>query len=185
VVDVAIPGLAELLSDRYGGYLVIRQEFKFDLDAYLASRPTAPVRSLAEIVASKRYHPAVEERLYLSYDTPTLDTVEYREHLLKRKRVRVAVCQAMAEHGVAALLYPPIRRKAMPLGEDQPGTNCQLSASAGLPAISVPAGFTPDGLPVGLEILGREWDEPRLLQYAYAFENATRHRRPPASTPAL
>ena len=73
----------------------------------------------------------------------------------------------------------------MPLGEKQPGSNCTLSANSGLPAITVPAGFTDDGLPVGLEILGREWDEAKLLKFAFAYEQATHHRRPPESTPAL
>jgi hypothetical protein len=44
---------------------------------------------------------------------------------------------------------------------------------------------TPDGLPVGVELLGRAWSEPQLIKLAYAYEQATRHRRPPASTPAL
>ena len=72
-----------------------------------------------------------------------------------------------------------------PVGERQLGTNCHLSANSGLPAISVPAGFTADGLPVGVELLGRAWSEPLLLKLAYAYEQATQHRRPPASTPAL
>ena len=70
-------------------------------------------------------------------------------------------------------------------GQPQLGTNCHLSANSGLPAIVVPGGFTPDGLPVGVELLGRAWSEPQLIKLAYAYEQATRHRRPPASTPAL
>jgi Asp-tRNA(Asn)/Glu-tRNA(Gln) amidotransferase A subunit family amidase len=67
----------------------------------------------------------------------------------------------------------------------QMGSNCQLSANSGLPAIAVPGGFTADGLPVGLELLGRAWSEPQLIKFAYAYEQSTRHRRPPASTPVL
>jgi Asp-tRNA(Asn)/Glu-tRNA(Gln) amidotransferase A subunit family amidase len=65
------------------------------------------------------------------------------------------------------------------------GTNRHLSANSGLPAIVVPGGFTPAGLPVGVELLGRAWSEPLLIKLAYAYEQATRHRRPPASTCAL
>ena len=71
------------------------------------------------------------------------------------------------------------------IGEMQMGTNCQLSANSGLPAITVPGGFTADGLPVGVELLGRAWTEPQLIKFAYAYEQTTHHRRPPASTPAL
>jgi Asp-tRNA(Asn)/Glu-tRNA(Gln) amidotransferase A subunit family amidase len=85
----------------------------------------------------------------------------------------------MANQNLDALAYPTIRRKAAPLFAEQDGSNCQLSAKSGLPAISIPAGFTDDGLPVGLELLGRAWSEADLLAMAYAFEQLTRHRRPP------
>jgi hypothetical protein len=65
------------------------------------------------------------------------------------------------------------------------GTNRRLSPVIGFPAITVPAGFTVDGLPVGLELLGRPFTEGMLLQYAYAFEQRTKHRRPPGTTSAL
>ena len=91
----------------------------------------------------------------------------------------------MAEKGVEALAYPTIRRKANVIGEMQMGSNCHLSANSGLPAIVIPGGFTPDGLPVGVELLGRAWSEPHLIKFAYAYEQATHHRHPPTSTPAL
>ena len=92
----------------------------------------------------------------------------------------------MAENDLDAFAYPTIRRKAALLGEPQEGSNCQLAAKSGLPAISMPAGFTDDGLPVGLELMSRPWTEQALLAMAYAFEQATRHRRPPrlSDTPA-
>jgi Asp-tRNA(Asn)/Glu-tRNA(Gln) amidotransferase A subunit family amidase len=61
----------------------------------------------------------------------------------------------------------------------------------GFPAIDVPAGFSPPtataplGVPVGIEFLGRPWSEAKLLGFAYAFEQATKVRRLPASTPPL
>jgi hypothetical protein len=60
-----------------------------------------------------------------------------------------------------------------------------VSATSGLPAISVPAGFTDDGLPVGMDLLGRAYAEPRLLALAYAHEQLAHPRRAPLSTPAL
>jgi amidase len=185
VVDVAIPGLSELLTDRANGFLIIRLDFKFDLNAYLAARPSAPVRTLEEVLASGKFHPAVEANLRNSQAVETRDTEEYLAHIVKRNILREAILKAMADNRVDVLAYPTIRRKANVVGQPQMGSNCHLSANSGLPAIVVPGGFTPDGLPVGVELLGRAWSEPQLIKLAYAYEQATRHRRPPASTPAL
>ena len=84
-----------------------------------------------------------------------------------------------------ALIYPTIRQTARPIGQGQPGSNCSLSAISGLPAITVPAGYAADGMPVGLEMIGREFAEADLIRLAYAYEQATLHRRPPESTPSL
>jgi amidase len=103
----------------------------------------------------------------------------------KRESIRQAVYVAMAEARVDALIYPTVRRKPVRIGEVQYGTNCHLSGNIGFPAITVPAGFTEDNLPVGVEILAREWQEPLLIQLAYAYEQATRHRRLPNTTPGF
>jgi hypothetical protein len=71
------------------------------------------------------------------------------------------------------------------INEPQRGANCQLSAVTGLPALSVPAGFTPDGLPIGVELLGRPLADARLVSMAYDYEQAVKPRRAPATTPAL
>jgi Asp-tRNA(Asn)/Glu-tRNA(Gln) amidotransferase A subunit family amidase len=184
VVEVEIAGLAELLASTYSG--VIREDFKADLNAYLASRPTAPVQNLAAIIASGVFHPGVERILRLTEEVETRDTKEYYEKLARRTLVRQAALTAMAEHGVATLAYPTVRRPAVRIGDGtQMGVNCQLSAHSGLPAITVPAGFTGEGLPVGLELLGGMWTDGELIRLAYAYEQATRHRQSPASTPAL
>lgn len=78
-----------------------------------------------------------------------------------------------------------MRRKPALIGAAQLGTNCQLSASTGLPAISMPAGFTSDELPVGLEFLGPAFSEPALLGRAFAWEQAANPRRAPFSAPPL
>ena len=185
VVYVTIPDLADLLTDRANGFLVLRQDFKFDLNAYLAARPSAPVRTLEEVLASGKFHPAVETNLRNSQAVESRETQEYFAHIVKRNVLREAIQKAMVDNRVEALAYPTIRRKANVIGEMQMGSNCHLSANSGLPAIVVPGGFTPDGLPVGLELLGRAWSEPQLIKFAYAYEQATRHRRPPDSTPPL
>jgi Asp-tRNA(Asn)/Glu-tRNA(Gln) amidotransferase A subunit family amidase len=185
VIEVAIPNLTELLTDRFAGNLIIRQDFKFDFNAYLAAHPTAPVRSLEEIMTSGKFHPAVQQNLTNSQSTESRDTMEYLQHIVKRGVLREAILKAMADNRVDALAYPTIRRKANLIGQAQLGTNCRFASNSGLPAIVIPAGFTPDGLPVGIELLGRAWSEPNLIKVGYAYEQATNHRRPPASTPAL
>ncbi len=63
-------------------------------------------------------------------------------------------------------------------------TNTLIASQTWMPAISVPAGFTEDGLPVGLEFVAKPYDEPTLFRFAHSFEQGTKHRRPPASPPA-
>ena len=188
VVAVTIPRLNEYLPAPPVPpvpSMVIRSDFKFDLNAYLAARPSAPVRTLEEVLASGKYAKAVETNLRASQAVESRDTKEYLRDIVMRGTLREAILQVMANNNLDALAYPTIRRKANVIGEAQLGTNCRLSAISGLPAIMVPGGFTPDGLPVGVELLGRAWSEPQLIKIAYAYEQATHHRRPPASTPAL
>jgi hypothetical protein len=90
----------------------------------------------------------------------------------------------MDARGVDALVYPTIRTVPNQIGEPQRGSNCQLSATSGLPAISFPAGW-PSGLPVGVELLARPFADARLVGIAYAFEQADGQRRAPAVTPPL
>jgi Asp-tRNA(Asn)/Glu-tRNA(Gln) amidotransferase A subunit family amidase len=182
VVEVTIPGLDEL---RANPLLLAEYETREDLNAYLALHPSAPMRSLKEILASGNYHPAIESRLRRRQEMPPPDTQEYLELLVKRTTFKRAILQAMAEHDLDALAYPTIRRVAAPIGENQEGSNGCFSANSGLPAITVPAGFTDEGLPVGLELLGRAWSEARLIELAYAYEQATQYRRSPTSTPSL
>jgi Asp-tRNA(Asn)/Glu-tRNA(Gln) amidotransferase A subunit family amidase len=186
ILDIAIPGLAPLLTDRVGGFLMLVYEFRTAFDSYLAAYPNAPVHSLAEVMAGNKYHPSVRERLLASQAIESRDTKEYFEHIVKRVILRQAILKAMADNNLDALAYASVRRKASPIGEEQvDAVNCKVAANSGLPAIVVPAGFTPDGLPVGVELLGRAWSEPQLIKLAYSYEQATHHRRPPASTPEL
>ena len=175
VVQLSMPDLRDLLR----GGSVINMEFKFDLDRYLQSTPGAPFQSLEEIVESGRFDPAVAGTLRRSARVETQETEEYKERLLRRDEIRLAVLAAMADLDLDAVLYPTITREAATVGERQQGSNCSLSATSGLPAISVPAGFTQGGLPVGVELLGRPFSEGVLVGLAYSYEQATHHRRPP------
>jgi amidase len=180
LVEISVPGLDELLRDSG----VINHEFKFDLMEYLAARPGAAVQSLDEILKGGLYDDSMERSLTTRNNVETRDSDDYRRALIKRDALRNAVVSTMDEHRVVALAYPTLRRKPALIGEAQPGTNCSLSANSGLPAISTNAGMTDDGLPIGVELLGREWSESDLLKLAYDWEQRG-PRLAPFSTPPL
>ena len=181
VVDIGETDLTTLLQDAS----VIGLEFMFDFDAYLTQTPAAPVRSLSELIELGLYHQLVDDGIRRSIQVESLDTDEYRKRLAKREVVQAAVEALLDEHDLTVLVYPTIRQTARPVGQPQAGSNCALSAVSGLPAITVPAGYAEDGLPVGLEMIGREFAEFDLLRLAYAFEQASHQRRSPHSTPSL
>ena len=123
-------------------------------------------------------------------DAGYLTVMKYREAL------RIAILQLMADKRLDVLVYatydaPPTPIAADVLTNPRPadaygrGDNRGLSPTLGFPALTVPAGFTSDSLPVGLEFLGRPFSEAKLFGFGFAFEQATVHRRPPATTPAL
>ena len=181
VVEMPFPGLDELLANTS----TITSEFTFDLQDYLAPFPSAPVHSLNELLRGGKFHPAVESVLRRAAQTTERDSAAYKTILARRADARDDVLTAMTRRGVTAVLYPTLRRKPALIGQPQAGSNCQLSATTGFPALSMPAGFTDDGLPVGMELMGRPWSEPALLKVAYAYERLVAPRKAPKTTPGL
>jgi amidase len=165
------------------GVAIIRFEFKFDLNDYLRKTPRAPVRSLSEILDKRLALAALEPAFRRSNDVESLDSDAYRAIVARNARLRDALIALMDAQHVTALVYPTLRRTAAKIGEPQAGGNCAAAAATGLPAITVPAGFADDGMPVGVELLGRPFSEPDLLALAYSYERLTHHRRPPALAP--
>jgi Asp-tRNA(Asn)/Glu-tRNA(Gln) amidotransferase A subunit family amidase len=106
-----------------------------------------------------------------------------------RARYQAGMRAEMQAERLDAVIYPTWANPPRLIGDltSPAGDNSQTPApQAGFPAITVPMGWVRDGtLPVGLQFLGDAWSEPRLIALAYAYEQATRHRRPPPSTPAL
>lgn len=116
---------------------------------------------------------------------------EYVRRLEGQAAFRDALIKMMNDHQLDALFYTHQRRLVVPVNREQLERNGFMSSSTGLPALTVPGGFSPPtseapiGVPVGVEFLGRPFAEPTLIRLAYGFEQATRFRQPPASTPAL
>ena len=109
----------------------------------------------------------------------------YAAALTAREELRAAIDAEMLAQDLELLAYPPIGALPVVIGAAQPGNNCSLSAHSGLPALSLPMGFSPEGLPMGIELLSGAFTDARLLALGYEFEQLTKHRRTPPSTPSL
>ena len=181
VTDIAIPGLDDLLRDSS----MIGSDFKFDLADYLAAADAAPVKSLADILDRGLYHSALESTLRMRNAVASRDTDTARIARNKRIAIRHALESALEDNKLVALVYPTLRRKPARIGEAQGGSTCTLSAHSGLPALAVPAGFSADGLPVGIDLLGGAFKEAQLLSVGLGVQQTLALRRPPFSTPAL
>ena len=183
IVDVTIPDFDSLLA----ASSVINYEFKWDLIDYLARVPNAPVKSLREIIDHGMHHDALDGTFRLRDTVQARDSEAYRKAAAKQELLRRRLIALLDSLRLDALVYPTMQRRPTMIGEPQVGGTCQLSSHSGFPALSLPAGFTNDGLPVGLELLGRPFSDTRLVALAYAFEQAPggARRRPPPTTPAL
>jgi amidase len=165
-------------------------EFKAGLNAYLARLgPKARVRSLKDIIAfnekeRKREMPHFGQDLFLKAETKgALTSPEYQNVLERCRRLtrEEGIDAVMEKHKLDALVAPtegPAWVTDYVVGDHSLGHSTSPPAIAGYPSITVPAGRVA-GLPVGLSFFGRAWSEPVLIKLAYAFEQATNHRRPP------
>jgi len=179
---VAVEGLDAMRAAQSGGC----NQFKYDLNRYLSELgDKAPMRTLADIIKSRRFHPSIEVRLdsaQAADDVPG-QTAGCRSREEFRAKLRAAVLKLMDMTQLDALVYPTWSNPPRLIGDlNTPGgDNNQLFApSTGFPAITIPMGYTHGGtLPAGLQFFGREWSEATLLRLAYAYEQATHHRRPP------
>ncbi len=168
--------------------------FHHDVNNYLASLgERAPYKNLSEVVQSGLYSPYIETRLKRAVEVnvppekrnpPCLDLYSDPRNIAFRE----AVLKAMEKDRVDAIIYPTWSNAPRKVGDLQSpaGDNSQyLSPHTGFPAITVPMGFTDSNLPAGMTFVGRLFTEPVLIKYVYAYEQATKHRRPPEKFAAL
>jgi Asp-tRNA(Asn)/Glu-tRNA(Gln) amidotransferase A subunit family amidase len=184
--EVIDPVAVEHLDEMRGAQTGTCNQFKYDLNRYLAGLgDKAPRKSLDDIIKSRDFHPSIQVRLesaQAASDVPG-ESAGCRSREEFRARLRSAVLQLMDSARLDALLYPTWSNPPRLIGDlNTPGgDNSQLFApSTGFPAITVPMGYTRGNLPAGLQNFGRPWSESTLLRLAYAYEQGTRHRRPPA-----
>jgi amidase len=175
-------------------YEVLLYEFKTDLNAYLASLgPKAPVKSLEDVIAFNEAHREKEmpyfgqEIFHQAQEKGPLTTPAYRKALATCRRLsrEEGLDRIFGKHDLDALVAPtgsPAWTTDLVNGDHFIGGSSTLAAVSGYPSVTVPMGSV-FGLPVGLSFMGRAWSEARLLALAHAFEQATKHRRPPRFLP--
>jgi amidase len=195
VVDPAdIPGAREMAGFTGERELeVLLYELKHDLGQYLAERDDPRIRSLADVIAFNDAHADRELRHFgqefflAAQGKGPLTEPAYLEALAGNRRLarEQGIDKVLEDLGLDALMVPtstppwtidPVN------GDHVLGEGSTPAALAGYPATSVPAGYV-DGLPVGVTFFGTAWSEPTLIRLAYAFEQATKVRRPPRFQP--
>jgi len=188
-----------LVVDNFGQHLdgdYFCPRFRFDMRHYLAGLgATAPLRDVVDVLATGQFGPDAKRGLAFFSAREGTDPRDWEPPCLPfpenpgRRAYRDDVLAAMDSAGVDALVYPSWNNPPAPLArgnEEYRGDNSQLVAPAtGLPALTVPMGYSHGSLPAGLQMLGRPFSEGLLFTLAYAYEQATQHRRPPPGFPEL
>ncbi|MDE0897428.1 MAG: amidase family protein [Longimicrobiales bacterium] len=187
VGDVDIPGLDSLRRA-----IPNIPRWEYDLNQYLATRPELARGTMQEILDSGDYHPWVAAGLRRAAEEELEGTPEEHEdwaaYLEATANLQDAVLAAMDAVSLDVLVYPTYNYPARLIGDLNTtyGANSgTLSPPTGFPAFSVPMGYVGGTLPSGLQLLGRPFDEGTMIEIAYAYEQATMHRRPPESTPPI
>lgn len=165
-------------------------ELRPAFDAYLLRRgASSPVKTLAELIATGKYLKGgtQEVRYRETMAVASLDhDAAYASRLANQRTMKAALIDLMDRNRVDALVYPVKALTSPAIGSSDDGVrDNSISSGTGLPAIVLPAGLHPDGLPIALELLGRPFSESRLIQLAQAYERNSRPRPIPKATPHL
>jgi Asp-tRNA(Asn)/Glu-tRNA(Gln) amidotransferase A subunit family amidase len=190
IENVTVPDVIDRVNKAYNGNVF---ETEAAVNAYLATHSNAPVNTLREILLTGKVIPSRVKALMDTVGKST-DDPGYVQVQRIVESTRQLVLTLMADHNLDAIVYATFDHQPAfipsdvltrpAIDDDRLGSNRLLSPILGFPAMTVPAGFTTDGLPVGIEFMARPFAEPMLFRLGYAYEQGTRHRRPPASTPA-
>ena len=190
VVDpIVIPDLNELLAKRAGG-----PEGDESFQVYFSRNPNAPFKSRQGVLQSPDFDKVfryAQQMLRRSSEGSPGESRHY-EYLLAREQLMTNLLKVMADNGLDAIVHKSVEHQPTLISD---GMNPPYVNTKGVPhlntflvfvpTITVPAGFTRDQLPVGISFLGRPFSDGALIKLAYSYEQATLHRKPPSSTPAL
>jgi amidase len=170
---------------------VVLFEFKDGLNKYLAgANPDTEVKTLEDIIrfnndnASEELRYFGQEILLEAQKKGPLTENRYLQALSNTKKYSrdSGIDSIIKRRSLDVIIAPtggPAWVTDLINGDHYLGGSSTPAACAGYPAITVPAGFV-EGLPVGVTFIGKAWSEPQLIQYAYSFEQATKHRKMPA-----
>lgn len=191
IIDpVVIPDLRALLAKRASNPDI----FDAAMKRYLARNPNSPFKSREDIAGSPDMAKSIPPSKAKAWQgpRPTTDLSRWGEYLQAREQLLVNIAKVMADNKLDAIVHKSVEHQPTFI-ED--GINPPYVSGKGVPtlntflvyaaSLTVPSGFTSDNLPVGITFFGLPYSEPRLIQLAYSYEQATRHRIPPKTTPPL
>jgi Asp-tRNA(Asn)/Glu-tRNA(Gln) amidotransferase A subunit family amidase len=166
-----------------------QSEVRAAIERYLATTGPSFPKTIAAVVATEKFHPLHEVGLKAAAGAlaPKEDPL-VRDLEAFEIRMREAYLAAMAKARIDALILPVASFPPKLNGDRNltpAGATTWIASGLHWPAAVVPMGYTYEDLPSGLQIIGRPWSEPTLIEIAYAYEQATHHRKPPATTPPL
>ena len=176
-------------------YQVLLYEFKADLNKYLQEHPKATPKNMAEIIEFNKKNadkemPWFDQEIFeRAVEKDDLNSEEYLKALADSKRFagKEGIDAVMKEHNLDAVIAQtngPAWSIDWINGDHFSGGSSSPAAISGYPNITVPMGFV-EGLPLGISFFGSAWSEPNLLKIAYAFEQATKHRKAPGFKKSL
>ena len=187
IIDpIVIPNLKELLAKRAGSFTDEIDSF----NVYFGRSATPPYKSREEAARSPDFAKVVR-RSQQRWTRPA-DASKHYEYLLAREELTTHVLKVMADHKLDAIVHKAVEHQPTLIKDgvnppyvDQKGAPHLNTFLVFVPTIVVPAGFTRDNLPAGITFMGRPYDDGKVIKLAYAYEQATHHRRPPASITPL
>ncbi|TAJ78434.1 amidase [bacterium] len=187
IVDpIVIPKLKELLAKRAGSYTQAEESFK----VFFGRSANPPFKSREEATRSPDFAKVV--RRSQNRWKRSSDATGHYEYLMARDELTINLLKVMADSKLDAIVHRAVEHQPTLISQgvnppyvDQKGVPHLNTFLVFVPTIVVPAGFTRDNLPAGISFLGRPYDDGNMIKLAYSYEQATHHRRPPASTTPL
>ncbi len=187
IVDpIEIPDLKVLLAKRAGRFADEEESFNI----YMSRSKQPPYKSRAEAMNAPVFEKVVK-RSRERWMRRASEEAHY-EYLKAREQLMNNLLTVMADHRLDAIVHKAVEHQPTLIKDgvnppyvDQKGAPHINTFLVYVPSIVVPAGFTRDQLPAGITFLGRPYDDGKMIQYAYAYEQATQHRKPPASVTPL